>query len=144
MFVPREKIVPNKYSIDEILTPLALTVIIDNVVRDPELSEYIVQAEGLLELLGGDDDLQAPHILGWFRDNEMILIARMKSVRKNTFVLTCLMKFKDDDMAIEAMYDAMLAISISDKEYHVDESDLVKSAASLWGYARPPFKIIGQ
>ena len=135
---------PNKYNIDDILTPLALTVIIDNFVRDPELSEYIVQAEGLLELLGDDDDMQAPDILGWFRDNEMILIARMKSARKNTFVLTTLMKFKDDDMAIEAMYDAMLAISISDKEYHIDESDLIKSAASLWGYERPPFKVIGQ
>lgn len=135
---------PKTYSIDEILTPLAMTVIIDNVVRDPELSEYIVQAEGLLELLGYGDDMQAPEILGWFRENEMILIARMKSARKNTFVLTTLTKFKDDDMAIEAIYDAMLAISISDKEYHVDESDLVKSAASLWGYERPPFKIIGQ
>ncbi len=134
---------PNKYSIDDILTPLALTVIIDNKVRDPELSEYIIQAEGLLELLDGFDDVQAPDILGWFRENEAILIARMKSARKNTFVLTTLMKFKDDDIAIEAMYDAMLAISISDKEYHVDESDLIKSAASLWGYARPPFKVIG-
>ena len=134
---------PNKYTVDEILTPLALTVIIDNFVRDPELSEYIVQAEGLLELLGYGDDMQAPDILGWFRDNEAILVARMKSARKNTFVLTTLTKFKDDDMAIEAMYDAMLAISVSDKEYHVDESDLIKSAASLWGYARPPFKVIG-
>ena len=135
---------PNKYNIDEILTPLALTVIIDNVVRDPELSEYIVQAEGLLELLGDGEGMHAPDILGWFRDNEMILVAKMKSLRKNTFVLTTLTKFKDDDIAIEAVYDAMLAISISDKEYHVDESDLIKSAASLWGYERPPFKVIGQ
>jgi len=134
----------NKYTIEEILTPLALTVIIDNVVRDPELSEYIVQAEGLLELLRNGDDLQAPDILSWFRENETILVAKMKSLRKNTFVLSSLMRFKEDDMAIEAMYDAMLAISIADKEYHSDESDLIKSAASLWGYARPPFKVIGQ
>lgn len=82
-------------------------------------------------------------MLGWFRDNEMILVDRMKSARKNTFVLTTLNTFKDDDMAIEAMYDAMLAISVSDKEYHMDESDLIKSAASLWGYERPPFKVMG-
>lgn len=135
---------PHKYSIEEILTPLALTVIIDNKVRDPELTEYIVQAEGLLDLLGYGEDIQAPDILGWFRENEMILVDKMKSMRKNTFVLTTLTKFKDDDMAIEAVYDAMLAISVSDKEYHVDESDLIKSAASLWGYERPPFKVIGQ
>ena len=132
-----------KYSIDHILTPLALTVIIDSVVRDPELSEYIVQAEGLLDLLGHGEDMGPTEILAWFRNNESLLITRMQSERKNTFVLTSLTRFKDDDMAIEALYDAMLAISVSDKEYHVDESELIKSAASLWGYARPPFKVIG-
>ena len=132
-----------KYSIDEILTPLALTVIIDNVVRDPELSEFVVQAEGLLDLLGHGAEMGPAEILAWFRENEMILIARMKSARKNTFVLRTLTRFKDNDIAIEAMYDAMLAISVSDKEFHIDESDLIKSAASLWGYARPPFKVIG-
>ncbi len=132
-----------KYTIDEILTPLGLTVIIDNVVRDPELSEFIVQAEGLLELLGHGDEMGPAEILAWFRENEMLLIARMKSARKNTFVLTSLTRFKNDDMAIEALYDSMLAISVSDKEYHIDESDLIKSAASLWGYTRPPFKVIG-
>ncbi|MCF6274417.1 MAG: hypothetical protein L3J05_01470 [Robiginitomaculum sp.] len=135
---------PNKYSIDNILTPLALTVIIDNVVRDPELSEFIVQAEGLLDLLEHEHVMNSGKIMDWFHSNEATLIKRMKSARKNTYVLTMLNQFKDDDMVIEAMYDAMLAISISDKEYHVDESDLVKSAASLWGYERPPFKVIGK
>ncbi|MCF6221299.1 MAG: hypothetical protein L3J65_09320 [Robiginitomaculum sp.] len=135
---------PNQYSIDNILTPLALTVIIDNVVRDPELSEFVVQAEGLLDLLEHEHGMNSGEIINWFHDNEATLLKRMKSARKNTYVLTILNQFKDDDMVIEAMYDAMLAISISDKEYHVDESDLIKSAASLWGYERPPFKVIGK
>jgi len=134
----------NTYSINDILKPLALTVIIDNKVRDPELSEFIVQAEGILELLGYGGVMDAQDILAWFHKNEKILVGRMKDARKNTYILTALTLFKDDDMAVEAMYDAMLAISISDKEYHVDESDLVKSAASLWGYERPPFKVIGR
>ena len=134
----------NKYSIEEILTPLAVTVIIDNVVRDPELSEFTIQAEGMLELLDHDGVMMPQDILGWFLDNELILVSKMKSPRKNTFVLTTLNRFKDDDKAVEAMYDAMLSISVSDKEYHMDESDLIKSAATLWGYERPPFKVIGQ
>ncbi|MBL4853670.1 MAG: hypothetical protein JKY25_05465 [Robiginitomaculum sp.] len=134
----------NTYSINDILKPLALTVIIDNKVRDPELSEFIVQAEGILELLGHGDIMEPQDVLAWFHEHEKTLVGRIKDTRKNTYILTALTRFKDDDMAIEAMYDAMLAISISDKEYHVDESDLVKSAASLWGYERPPFKVIGR
>ncbi len=132
------------YSINDILKPLALTVIIDNKVRDPELSEFVIQADGILELLGYGDAMAAQDILAWFYEHEKTLVGRIKDARKNTYVLTALTRFKDDDIAVEAMYDAMLAISISDKEYHVDESDLVKSAASLWGYQRPPFKTVGR
>jgi len=134
---------PGKYNIQDILTPLALTVIIDNKIRDPELSEFTLQAEGQLELLG-DNKMDSGKIMVWYRDNEAVLIKRMKNAHKNTFVLTTLNLFKDDDIAVEAMYDAMLTISVSDKEYHVDEFDLIKSAAALWGYERPPFKVIGK
>ncbi|GEM_PF-820336 len=130
----------NVYTVEDLLTPLAITVIIDHKVRDPELSEFVIQAEGLLELLLPDSKMGPPDILGWFRDNEDIMRATLASPQKNTYVLKALSLFKSDDVAVEALYDAMLAISISDKEYHVDESDLIKSAAALWGYVRPPFK----
>ena len=135
---------PARFTIDEILTPLALTVIIDNKVRDPELSEFIVQAEGLLDAVDDMDSIPPQDILAWFKANESILIARMKSASKNTFVLKSLIRFKDHDAIVEAMYDAMLAISISDQEYHEQESELIISAATLWGYVRPPFKVEGQ
>lgn len=132
------------HSIDDILSPLALTVIIDNKVRDPEMNEFIEQAQGLLEMLGYGDQMNKQKIKTWFQHEEPKLKAAIKGKKKNTVVLKALTRFKDDDAIIEAMYDAMLAISISDKEYHASESDLVKSAASLWGYNRPPFKVIGR
>ena len=61
--------------------------------------------------------------------------------RKNTIILRALTRFKED-WQVEALYEAMLAISISDKEYHAEESELIKSAASIWGFSRPPFKVI--
>ncbi len=134
----------SRYTINEILTPLALTVIIDNKVRDPELSEFIVQAEGLMDAIDDMDSTPPQNILAWFKSNEPILIAQMKGAGKNTFVLKTLTRFKGNEAIIEAMYDAMLAISISDNEYHEQESDLIKSAASLWGYVRPPFQVKGQ
>ncbi|NNC38774.1 MAG: hypothetical protein EX271_02120 [Acidimicrobiales bacterium] len=133
-----------EHSIDDILSPLALTVIIDNKVRDPEMNEFVEQAHGLLDMLGYGDQMNPEKIRAWFQHQEPKLNAAIKGKKKNTVVLKALTRFKDDEAIIEAMYDAMLAISISDKEYHASESDLVKSAASLWGYTRPPFKVIGR
>ena len=132
------------FSIDEILTPLALTVIIDNKVRDPEMREFRTQAEGLLDMLGHENDPDRVCAQDWFDMAEPKLNASIKGRGKNTVILKALTRFSDNDAVIEAMYDAMLAISISDKEYHAAESDLVKSAASLWGYRRPPFKVVGR
>ena len=131
-----------RFTIDEILTPLALTVIIDNKVRDPEMREFIAQADGLIDALDDFEHMPVRNILAWFQKNEGSLVEKLKGRSKNTFILKTLTRFKGSDALIEAMYDAMLAISISDKEYHEDESELIKSAASLWGYVRPPFKVV--
>ena len=124
---------------DDILTPLALTVIIDNKVKDPEMRAFSNQATALLGLFElapmSGDELQE-----WFENNETALREKIKGKGKNTTILHALTRFKED-IHVENMYDAMVAISISDKEYRLEESDLIKSAASLWGYQRPPFKV---
>lgn len=132
----------HNFSVDELLTPLALAVIIDNKVRDPEMSEFVLQAEGLLDLVGYKEQITHEKIKNWFTQNETLIKEAVQGHKKNTFILKSLTRYKDNDPLIEAMYDAMLAISISDKEYHADESDLIKSASSLWGYVRPPFKVM--
>jgi len=43
---------------------------------------------------------------------------------------------------VENIFDAMVSISISDEEYRREESELIKSAASIWGYRRPPIKVV--
>ncbi len=132
------------YSLADILRPLAITVIIDTKVRETEMNEFVLQAEGLLQLLLPETTMTRESIYAWFVDNEPELRETINGPKRNTFILRCLSLFKQDDMAVEAMYDAMLHISISDKEYHYQESELVKSAASLWGYTRPPFKVSGR
>lgn len=128
------------FSYEDILTPLALTVIIDNKVRDPEMSAFCVQAAGLIELFELDP-MTDDALLDWYTRHEDGLRAALTGKRKNTMILRALTRFKEDSQ-VEAIYDAMLAISISDKEYHAQESDLIKSAASIWGFSRPPFKVI--
>jgi len=124
---------------DDILTPLALTVIIDHKVREPEMAEFCRQAAGLIELFELDP-MSESELLSWYKDHHQELDEKLYGKRKNTLVLRALTRFKDQ-VHIENIYDAMLAISISDKEYVKEESELIKSAASIWGFSRPPFKV---
>lgn len=128
------------FSHDDILTPLAITVIIDTKVKDAELEEFCVQTEHLLELFGLAP-LSKSEIVAWFDAHRQAFEETLNSPRKNTFVLRILTRFKDD-IQVENMFDAMISISVSDAEYRREESELIKSAASIWGYDRPPLKII--
>ena len=127
------------FTYDDILTPLALTVIIDHKVRDPELKEFCRQAAGLIELFEMDDMSEA-ELMSWYKAHHEALSEKLSGKRKNTLVLRALTRFKEQ-VHIENIYDAMLAISISDKEYVKEESELIRSAASIWGFSRPPFKL---
>ena len=124
---------------DDILLPLAITVVIDKKVKKPEMHSLFSQATGLFELFNlpqlSDDD-----ILTWFKSRESDLATKLKGPRRNTLVLRALSRFKQD-RDVEAVYDAMVSISVSDQEYVVSESELIKSAAAIWGFPRPPIKV---
>lgn len=120
--------------------PLAVTVIIDTKVRDMEIAEFCHQAEGLIELLGLES-MSIPKLQQWFAAHRDEISEKLSGPRRNTLVLRSLSKFKDD-VVMENLYDAMVQISVCDQEYRQEESDLIKSAAVLWGYERPPIKII--
>ena len=124
---------------DDILTPLALTVIIDHKVREPEMTEFCRQAEGLIELFELDS-MSKTQLMSWYETHHNDLQEKLSGKRKNTLVLRALTRFTEQ-VHIENLYEAMLAISISDKEYVKEESELIKSAASIWGFSRPPFKV---
>ena len=125
---------------DDILLPLAFAVIIDNKVRDPELAELNQQARALCELFDLPR-LSSEDVSKWFDKNEPELREKLESPRKNTTILRALSKFSED-IHVENLYDAMVTISVSDKEYKREESELIKSAATIWGYQRPPLKVV--
>lgn len=130
----------SNYTHADILTPLAITVIIDNKIRDPEMTEFASQANELLPLFGVDP-LSPDEIVKWFNENEKIIFEKLQGKRRNTTILIALSRFKED-VHVENMYEAMIAISICDKEYKREESELIQSAASIWGYNRPPIKVV--
>jgi len=124
---------------DDILLPLAIAVIIDKKVRTPELRSFTRQATGLIEMFELEP-MTGENIRVWFRAHVEELEDKLNSPRKNTLVLRALSKFSED-RDVEAVYDAMVSISVSDKEYVKSESELIKSAAAIWGFARPPLKV---
>lgn len=124
---------------DDILLPLAIAVIIDKKVRTPELRSFTTRAHGLIELFELEE-MSGDELRAWFRSHLEELETKLNSPRRNTLVLRALSKFKDD-RDVEAIYDAMVSISVSDKEYVKAESELMKSASAIWGFARPPIKV---
>lgn len=128
------------YTHTDILMPLAMTVIIDNKIRDPEMAEFCSQANELFPLFGlrtmTNDEINA-----WFSETEGSLTEKLSGPRKNTAILIALSRFKED-LHVENLYEAMIAISVCDKEYKREESELIQSAASIWGYNRPPIKVV--
>ncbi len=126
---------------DDILMPLALTVMIDNKIKDPELREFRMQGNALFALFGLESKTE-DELIEWFNAQEAKLQDTLQGRRKNTIILRTLTRFSDD-AHVEAMYDAMVTISVADKEYRREESELIRSAASIWGFQRPPLKIIG-
>lgn len=128
-----------KLTLDDILTPLAITVIIDEKVPDPEMWSFIEQGLGLAELFG-IKGLKPEDLKNWYFEHAGEMKKKLSSSRKNTYILRVLTRFKED-IEIENVFDAMVAISVSDKEFHIDESELIRSAANIWGFQRPPIKV---
>jgi len=126
---------------DEIMMPLALTVMIDHKIKDPELREFRAQSMALFNLFGLEPKTE-DELVVWFNDKEIELKDTLHGRRKNTEILRSLTRFSDD-AHVEAMYDAMVTISVADKEFRREESELIKSAATIWGFQRPPLKVIG-
>jgi len=129
------------FSHDDVLMPLALTVVIDNKVRDPELVEFRRQAMALFDLFDLKP-LSEDEISAWFSSHETEIDKVVNGKGKNTAILRALTRFTED-LHVENLYDAMVTISVCDDEYRREESDLIKSAASIWGFQRPPIKVVG-
>lgn len=129
----------SNYKHADILMPLAITVIIDNKIRDPEMREFYQQANELFPIFGLPT-LEHKEIIAWFKDNEAVIAKKLAGPRRNTAMLIALSRFSED-IHVENLYEAMISISICDKEYKREESELIKSAATIWGYNRPPIKI---
>ncbi|MEM7730682.1 MAG: TerB family tellurite resistance protein [Pseudomonadota bacterium] len=127
------------HTVDEILTPLAIAVVIDHKIRSVEQTAFTELANGLLEFFG--HPTQSPgEILAWFDDRKDALEDQLWDRGGNTLVLKAITRFAEPAHR-EAIYDALVTIAVADGEYVPEESRLIKSAAAIYGFERPPIKV---
>ena len=130
---------PISSEFNELLFVLAITVIVDEKIRSPEINEFCEQACGLAELYA-DGEFTINDAKAWFEKHKPMILDKINGRGRNTYILKSISAVKDPAMR-ENLYDAMITISISDSEYHKHESDLVRSAGAIWGFSRPPLKV---
>jgi len=123
---------------NDVLHVLAIAVIIDEKILETEMNEFSRQAVGLAEIC--DAEFSPADAKNWFETNKPLILEKMAGRGRNTVILKALTRVTDEVLR-ENIYDSMIAISVSDKEYHREESDLIRSAATIWGYTRPPLKV---
>lgn len=126
-------------TLDDILRPLAIAVVIDHKVKQVEQTTFLEQGRGLLEFFGHDAPDDAA-LLDWFAGVTDELEDQLWDKGGNTIVLRALTRFKGD-AACEAVFDAMVAVSLADRQYVPEESRLIRSAATLYGYPLPPIPV---
>jgi len=122
-----------------VLRILAITVIIDGRVREAELAAFMEHAKGMAPLCG-QEDVTDEWLQNWYDQNKTRIINEIDGRGKNTTILKAFATVKTDAIR-ESLFDAIIHIAVSDKEYHEAESDLVRSAAAIWGFVRPPIKV---
>ena len=103
------------------------------------VAAFVARARGLVELFELSPMSDA-EILAWFEKDREVLTEKLQGKMRNTVVLRALSRFTDS-RDVENVFDAMVAISVCDQEYVRSESDLIKSAAAIYGYERPPIKV---
>ncbi|MGB3456046.1 MAG: TerB family tellurite resistance protein [Litorimonas sp.] len=127
------------HTVDEILTPLAIAVVIDHKIRTVEQTAFTELTNGLLEFFG--HPVRSPEdILAWFDGRKDELEDQLWDRGGNTLVLKAITRFSDAAHR-EAIYDALVTIAVADDEYVPEESRLIKSAAMIYGFERPPIKV---
>lgn len=125
---------------NNVLRILAITVIIDGRVREAELAAFIEHAKGMASLCD-QEDISSAWLQNWYDKNKLTIIDQMQGRGKNTTILKAFATVKEPAIR-EALFDSIIHIAVSDKEYHEAENDLVRSAAAIWGFVRPPIKVV--
>ena len=120
----------------DIFTLLAIIVVADNRVYKEEVDCFVAQVD-ILKAEVGSDALVTPKLaFDWFNAHRDNIKAKIQQENSQFFVVRTiqgLLDFPDHG----ALLRSMEAVSVSDREFHIEEKSIIELAAAYWGQTRP-------
>lgn len=125
---------------ENVLTLLAIVVLADHRVRDPEMVEFCHEAGLINHETSPERIMTAGQLRRWFNANrDRIDAALIKDIEG--FTAETLKAVTDPELR-RLILQAMFAISICDYELHDEENEILKTAISTWQLTFDPQTIM--
>ena len=118
--------------INDILTILAITVVVDKRVFAKEVDSFINSARNLDILETPDLDLSPAKLLMWFESNRDDLKARMNQAPSFEKWFNAIIDNLSEHPARHSILNRMIKISKADGELHISEKALITLVAKRW------------
>lgn len=120
----------------DILRLLAISVLIDDVIKDRELIEFCHEAQKLNRQFRSDTILCREHLLAEFNRIKPDIIAALKSPNSKSYITQCIAALTDEAQCGEVS-KSIYSISICDYEVHDEECAFLQTALADWGIDAP-------
>lgn len=120
----------------DVLTVLAIAVLADHRLRDPELVEFCHEAKRLSNKYQPDVIMTRTHLRNWFFDNRLPLSSRLESDKAHEFMEAAIRKIDGAELQSD-MLQSIFGIVVCD--YHLDDEEafMLKLAVEIWGMPVP-------
>ena len=115
---------------------LAATILLDKRQRDREMVEFCYYVKTINQDLCSKTILPRQKIMDWFETQKQDLTTGLANDTDGSFK-TNLLKPITDPKIRRKVLTAIFAISISDQEFHDEESSFIKTAVNLWQVGTP-------
>ena len=120
----------------EIFTLLAIIVVADNRVYKEEVDSFVGQVDILKSQVGSEALVTSKLAFDWFIAQRDEIKAKINQDNAEFYIvrtIQSLMDFPDHG----ALLRSMEAVSVSDREFHIEEKSIIQLAAAHWGQTPP-------
>lgn len=120
----------------EIFTLLAIIVVADNRVYKEEVDSFVGQVDILKSQVGSEALVTSKLAFDWFIAQRDEIKAKINQDNAEFYIvrtIQSLMDFPDHG----ALLRSMEAVSVSDREFHIEEKSIIQLAAAYWGQTPP-------
>ncbi|WP_371396750.1 hypothetical protein [Fretibacter rubidus] len=120
----------------DIFTLLAIIVVADDRVYKEEVDSFVAQVDILKSEVGSDALVTPKLAFDWFVAQRDEIKARVQQENAEFFIVRTIQGLLDFPNH-GALLRSMEAVSVSDREFHIEEKSIIQLAAAYWGQTPP-------